>query len=189
MSNITQIIDLQKAQLNAFQAVSQALFGASEKFVGLNLAAAKSLFEETAQSSQAVLAARDPQEVLGISASAGQPALEKFVEYTRAAYGIASSTQSDLSKIIEAQISESNRKLSEFVDLATQHAPAGSESAVSLFKNAVATANTAFDTLSKATRQANDWAEANFAQATNATLNAASVAAESVKAIKPRKAA
>ena len=188
-NNIAQFVELQKTQLNAFAALNQALFGASEKLITLNLAAAKAAFEDATHSSQALLAARDPQELIGLTVSSGQPALEKLVGYTRNAYGIASGTQAELSKIIEEQISEGNKKVAEFVEFATQHAPAGSESAVSFFKNALATANTAFDTVNKASRQASDWAESNFVSATTATLNAAAAANDSVKAAKSRKSA
>jgi hypothetical protein len=57
-----------------------------------------------------------------------------------------------------------------------------------LLKTAVAAANTAFDTASKAARQASDWAEANFAAAASATINAANAANDAAKA-KTRKAA
>jgi phasin family protein len=187
--NVAQLVELQKSQLNTIAAVSQALFGASEKLIALNLAAAKAAFEDATQSSHALLSARDPQELLGLATSAGQPALEKFVGYSRNAYGIATGTQAELSKIIEEQISEGNKKVAEFVEMATQHAPAGSESAVSFFKTALATANTAFDTVHKASRQASDWAESNFVSATTATLNAAAAANDSVKAVKTRKSA
>jgi hypothetical protein len=127
---------------------------------------------------------------LALAGSASQPTVEKFVGYSRNAYGIASGTGAELSKIVETQLNEGNRKLADFIDQAAKGAPSGSEPAVSLFKSAVAAANTAFDTATKATRQATDWAESNFASAASATLNAASAANDSVKsATKARKAA
>jgi len=42
------------------------------------------------------------------------------------------------------------------------NAPAGSESAVAVMKNAVSAASTAFESVQKAVKQATDMAEANF---------------------------
>jgi hypothetical protein len=50
-----------------------------------------------------------------------------------------------------------------------------------MLKNAVAASNTAYDTFSKAAKQAVSTAESNIAAATQATLNATSVAGEAVR--------
>ncbi len=186
-STMTEVVEMQKSQLDAWQAVGQTVFSAAEKLINLNLTAAKAAFADATESSQALLCARDVQEFVALAGSSTQPAVEKIVGYSRNAYGIASGASSELSKIIEAQLNDGNRKLADLIDLAAKNAPTGSEPAVSLFKSAVAAANTAFDTCAKATRQATDWAESNFATAASATLNAAAAANDSAKA--KRKAA
>lgn len=187
-STITEVVELQKSQLDAIQAVGQIIFNAAEKLATLNLSAAKAAFQDMAESSHALLGARDAQELLALAGGTTQPTLEKFVGYSRNAYGIASGTGAELSKVVEAQLNEGNRKLADFIELAAKSAPTGSEPVVSLFKSAVAAANTVFDTAAKASRQASDWAESNFASAATATLNAAATATENVKP-KARKAA
>jgi phasin family protein len=188
-STITDVVEIQKAQLDAWHAVGQAVFTAAEKLLNLNLTAAKVAFQDATESSHALLGARDAQEFVALAGTASQPGVEKLIGYSRNAYGIASATSAELSKIVETQLNEGNRKLSDLIELAAKSAPTGSEPAVSLFKSAIAAANTAFDTASKATRQATDWAESNFASATSATLNAATAANDSVKSTKTRKAA
>ena len=187
-TTITELVELQKVQLDAWNAVSQSLFAATEKLVNLNLAAVKAAYTDATEASNALLAVRDPQEYLALATGTAQPTLEKLVGYSRNAYGIASGTNAELTKIFEAQLSEGNRKVSEFIDFAAKNAPSGSEPAVSMLKTAVAAANTAFDTATKAARQATDWAESNFAAAASATINAATAANDAAKA-KARKAA
>jgi len=184
----TQFAEVQKGQLDALFAASHAVFGATEKLVELNLAAAKALMDESADRAQALLGVKDVQELLAISGSLAQPAVEKATSYGRQVYGIAAGTSAELSKIAESQIAESNKKISEIVDFAAKSAPAGSEPAVSMFKSAVAAANTAYDTLTKATKQAVELAETNIAAATSATIRAAAAANDAGKA-KGRKAA
>jgi len=183
-----QVAELQKGQVDTLYALSHALFDATEKLVDLNLAAAKALMDESAEKTQAMLGVKDVQELLALTGGFTQPAMEKLVSYGRNVYSIASGTGAEFSKIVEAQVSEGNKKVAELVDFATKNAPAGSEPAVSMFKSAVAAANTAYDTFAKAAKQAVDVAESNFAAATQASLKAAAAANDAVK-VKGRKAA
>ncbi len=183
-----QFAEVQKGQLDAVFAASHAVFSATERFVELNLAAAKAMMDESADRAQALLGVKDVQELLSMSGSLAQPSLEKATSYSRQVYGIAAGTGAELSKIAESQIAESNKKIAEIVEFASKSAPAGSEPAVSMFKSAVAAANTAYDTLTKATKQAVELAESNIAAATSATIKAAAAANDAGKG-KGRKAA
>jgi phasin family protein len=183
-----QLAELNKGQLDALFALSQTMFDATEKLVGLNLAAAKATMEESAEKSTALWSAKDVQELFALMSSAAQPTVEKIASYNRTVYGIASGAASEVSKIVETQIAEGNKKVSEIVDYATKNAPAGSEPAVSMIKSAVAAANTAYDTFSKAAKQAVDLVESNMAAATSATIKAAAAANDAVK-VKGKKAA
>ena len=94
-----------------------------------------------------------------------------------------------MSRIVDAQIAENNKKVTQLIDFAAKNAPAGSEGAVAALKSAVAAANTAYDTLAKAAKQAVDFAESNITAATSATMKAASAANDSAKTPGKRKAA
>lgn len=178
-----QFVELQKGQVDTLYALSHAVFGATEKVVDLNLAAAKALMDESAESAQSLLGAKDAKEFVAMNAGYAQPSLEKFVSYNRNLYSIASAAGAEIAKIVEARIAEGNRKVAEMVDFAAKNAPAGSESAVSMIKNAVAASNTAYDTFAKAAKQAVSVAESNIAAATQASLNAASAANDVAKSV------
>lgn len=183
-----QFAEVQKGQLDAIFAASHAVFGATEKLVELNLAAAKAVMDESADKAQAFMGVKDVQELLALSSGFAQPTLEKATSYGRQIYGIAAGTGAELTKIVESQIADSNKKISEIVEFAAKSAPVGSEPAVSMFKSAVAAANTAYDTFTKATKQAVELAESNIAAATSATMKAAAAANDAAKA-KTRKVA
>lgn len=183
-----QLAEVQKGQLDAVFAASHAVLGATERLVELNLAAAKAVMDESADKAQALLGIKDVQELLSLSGTATQPSLEKATSYGRQVYGIAAGTSAELAKIAESQIAENNKKIAELLEFAAKSAPVGSEPAVSVFKSAVAAANTAYDTLSKATKQAVELAESNIAAATSATIKAANAANDASK-VKSRKTA
>lgn len=183
-----QFAELQKGQMDALYALSHAMFDATEKLVDLNLAATKAVMEEAAEKAQALLSVKDVQELLALTGGLAQPTVEKVVSYNRTVYGIASGAGAEVSKIVETQIAEGNKKVSELIEFAAKNAPAGSEPAVSMFKSALAAANTAYDTFSKAAKQAVEMVESNVTAATSATMKAAAAANDAVK-VKGRKAA
>lgn len=180
-----QIAEFQKTQIDTLFALSHTMFDATERMIDLNLAATKAMMEESAERAQTMMGVKDAQELLAVGSSLAQPALDKAVSYGRNVYGIASGAGADVTKIFETQIAQSNKKVAELVEVAAKNAPTGSEPALSMFKSAVAAANTAYDTFNKATKQAVDMAETNFSAATSATMKAANDVAKP----KSRKAA
>lgn len=181
-----QITEMQKGQLDAFFALSQTMFDATERLAELNLAAAKAVVEESVEKTQAIMSVKDAQEFLALSGALAQPTLDKVVSYSRTVYGITNGASVEVSRIVEAQIAEGNKKVAQAIELAAKSAPAGSEPAVAMFKSAVAAANTAYDTATKAAKQVVEVAESNIAAATSATMKAAAAATEQAKAAAPR---
>jgi len=59
------------------------------------------------------------------------------------------------------------------IDNAAKNAPAGTETAVAVFKSAVAAGNNALDSVQKAVKQASEVAEANFNAVASQAVNAA----------------
>ena len=102
-----------------------------------------------------------------------QPLAEKTAAYSRHLYDIASSTGAEFNKAAEAKAAETQKTFANLVDNAAKNAPAGSETAVALFKSSVAAANNAIESVQKAVKQATDVAEANFAAASDSAVSAA----------------
>ncbi len=163
-----------QANLETLFALSQTAFSGVEKIVALNLNVAKANLQESADKTRAMLSVKDPQELLTWNAQQLQPAAEKAVAYSRLMYDIATSTQAEFTKVAEAQLADANTKFVALIDTASKNAPPGSETAVAMMKSAVAAANSAYDSLSKATKQAVEMAESNITAATNAAVKTAS---------------
>jgi phasin family protein len=163
--NQAQFLEIQKTQVDALHAFAGSIFQATEKLTQLNLATSRAFLQDSAGTAQTLLTAKDPQELAALAGTLGQPGAEKLASYSRNAYSIASAAGAEIAKVVETQIAEGNRKLTEMIDLLAKSAPAGSEHAVSLIKNSLSAANTAFDAVSKATRQATETAESNIAAA------------------------
>jgi phasin family protein len=162
-----------EANLALYTDLTTKAFAGVEKLIELNLSAGKASLQESTATTQKLFAAKDPQEFFSLSAALAQPNAEKAVAYGRHFASIASSTQAELTKVAEAQVAETKRKVVEFVDLATKNVPPGAESAVAFVKSAIGSANAGYEQLAKNTKQAVEALETNVNSAVDQLSQAA----------------
>jgi phasin family protein len=157
-----------KANLDAAVELGQKAFGGVEKLVELNLQVTRASLDESAAHARALLSVKDAQELLALQSGVLQPAAEKATAYGRQVYEIVTSTQADISKLIETQVAASQQKFQGLVETALKDAPAGSENIVAMMKQAMSASTTAIESAQKAAKQAASIAEANIQSMTKA---------------------
>jgi phasin family protein len=182
----SQFTDIQKGQIDALYALSNVALDATGKLVDLNLAAVKAAMDESAAAAQSLLGVKDAQEMAAVGGTLAQPPVHKFVGYGSNLFSIMSAASAELRRVVEGQIADGNGRVAGLIEFATRNAPAGSEPMVSLFKNALAAYSTAYDTFSKAARQAFEVAEANLNAAARSAVETAATEPAAVRA-KPKK--
>ncbi|MDY0011766.1 MAG: phasin family protein [Rhodocyclaceae bacterium] len=161
-----------ETSVEAFMTLAKSAFNGAERLAALNLNTARAALEDTIDATRALLAAKDPQALLALQSSLAQPLVEKTLAYARNVYEIATQTQEELSKVVESKAMALNKDLGDALAKAAQSAPAGSDVAVAAVKSAIAAANSAYDSMSKAAKQVAEITEANVAAATSATVKA-----------------
>ena len=172
MLTAEQVLAAQKANVETLFGLTTRAFEGVERLVELNVTAAKAALAEASGTTQAALNVKDAQELLALQASLFQPMAEKTAAYSRHLYDIATGTTAEFAKSFEAQATDAQKKFMTIVDNASKNAPAGSETAVAVFKSAVAAGNNALESVQKAVKQASDVAEANFNAVTTQAVNA-----------------
>ena len=182
-----QVAAAQKANLETLFGLTTKAFEGVEKLVELNLQVVKTTFAENVENAKKALSAKDAQELLAIQASLVQPVAEKTLAYTRHLYEIASETQSEFTKVAEAQLAEGSKNVQALVDNLAKNAPAGSESTVAIVKSAISAANNAYESVQKATKQAVEIAESNFQAAASAASKAAQQASATARSAAAKK--
>ena len=160
-----KLVATNKAAVDALLELAGAQFAAGEKLAALNLATAKSVFEDSTEHVKALAEAKDPQELVKLNSSFAQPAIEKAVAYGKGVYDVALSTQSSFTKVAEANVAEMNKALVTLLDAAAKNSPTGSDAAVTAMKSALAAVNSAYDSIQKVAKQAAEVVEVNFAAA------------------------
>jgi phasin family protein len=169
-----QFATVNKANVETLLNLANSAFAKAERLAALNLNTARSALEDGAANVQALLAVKDVQALVSLQASLAQPMIEKTVAYARSVYEIVSEGQAEVAKLFEAQIAEFNKAFTSALDQAAKSAPAGSEPVFAAVKSALASANGAYENVSKAAKQAAETVEANVSAATTATVKAVS---------------
>ncbi len=108
--------DHMKSQFSLFTEMSQKMFDSVQKVNELNIQVAKTVMEESLQSTQQVLSARDPLEALSVVTGQVQPNTEKLRAYQQHLTNIAAGTQVELAKTAESRIPETTRTATGVVD-------------------------------------------------------------------------
>jgi phasin family protein len=154
MQTAEQLIAAQKAHVEAAFTLATKAFDGVEKTVEVSLQAAKALLCDAAEHAQAVLSAKDAQELLSLQGGLLQPAAEKTAAYSRHVCDIAAATNAEVGKAVEAQLAELQKNFLAVVDDALKNAPAGSKDAIALMTSTVTAASNAYETVQEATEQA-----------------------------------
>ena len=161
-----------KANIETILTIANTAFASAERFAALNLNTARAVMEDSVANAKALMAVKDVQELISLQSTLAKPSVEKAVAYSRSVYEIATQTQEELSKVFEGQFADLNKNVTSALDKAAKSAPAGSDVAVAAVKSAIAAANSAYDSMTKAAKQVAEIAEANVAAATTATVKA-----------------
>jgi phasin family protein len=173
-----QLVAMHKVMIDSLQAVALKSVEGFERLAELNMAAAKSTMEESAEQVKALLEIKDPKAFADMAMGSAQPAADKATAYAKHVYEITSETNGEIARIVEKQFAEGNKQLYATIDVLAKNAPAGSEGVVSFVKSAVSAANTAYDQVNNATKRVVELTEANMAAAAKTTATGAARAAK-----------
>ncbi len=182
MLTAEQVIAAQKANVETLFGLTQKAFEGVERMLELNMQATRAALADTSQNTQALLSVKDAQELMALQASLMQPLAEKTAAYSRQLCEIAAGTGSEFTKFAENQGAEAQQKFMAVVDNVARNAPAGSETAVAVMKNAVNSANNAVETVQRAVRQATEVAQSNFNAMSDNALAATKAASKAAPA-------
>jgi len=177
-----QLVAAHKANVETLFGLTNKAFEGMEKLVELNMQVARTSLAEVAETTKSMMSVKDAQELMALQASLLQPAAEKAAAYSRHLYDIMAGTNAEVTKVAEATMADSQKKVVALVDNAVKNAPAGTENAVAMVKSAITAANNAYETAHKAAKQAAEVAEANFQAVTSTAVKATQTATKAKRA-------
>lgn len=163
MINTEQFAATNKANFDALMGLTIKAFDGVEQLTALNLQVVKANLDEANEAGRAVLGAKDPQALLAVQTTLLTPNTDKAAAYAKQVSAITAAIKADVEKVAAKQTAAAQAAFAAMVDAAGKNAPAGSDQGVEMFKQAMATATNAFDSIQKASRQVAETAEANMA--------------------------
>ena len=172
-----QLIAANQTALNALLTIASGSLNSAERLAALNLNTTRAAMDDAAAAINAVLTAKDPQALIALQTSLTKPAVERAMAYSRSVYEILSQSSNGFNLIAEGQAAEIKKNFSNAIEQSLKNAPAGSEAVVTAVKSAMAAADSAYNNMSKAAKQASEAIEANVANANAVTLKLISKAA------------
>lgn len=167
-----QFIATSKANVEALTTLTSQAFAGVEKLVELNLATSKAVLAESASQVKAVLAAKDAQELVALQSDLLKPLTENTASYAEKVKSIVTDSSAELTKVVEAKTSEAQKAIADLVESLTKNAPAGTESAVAAFKNALIAGQNAVESAQVQAKKALETAQSNFTAAAAQTTDA-----------------
>jgi phasin family protein len=156
---------VQKASVDQLLKFADTATHAAEQWLELNIKSAKAATAEATKQVRALATVKDVQELASLQTAFAQENADKMLGFSKAVFAWASETQGQVSKLFEEQFSEVNKAVSTAVEKAAKSAPAGSEFAFNAVKSALATANQAYETMSKAGKQVAEMTEQSISTA------------------------
>lgn len=162
-----QIAAAHKANLENLSSLTNQALQSIEKLVELNMHIAKQSLSEGMTSAKKALEVKDIQQLLAHQAETVQPMAEKMMAYSRHLYELAHETQASFTKSAEKELQEGQHKMNALVEDWTKNAPPGFDAGVNVMKQAIASANSAYETSQKAVKQAVEIGQTKFKNVTD----------------------
>lgn len=157
-----------KAAVDSLLTIVNTSLNSAERLAALNLNTARAMVSDGAANVSALLAVKDPQSMIALQKTLAKPALEKVSAYTSSVYEILSQSSNGLKEVVEGQAVELKKSFTAAVEQSMKNAPAGSEAIVAAVKSGFAAADSAYENLTKAAKQATATIETNVASAKEA---------------------
>ena len=181
MNNIAEkLTATSKVALASAQELATKTQTGMEKLVNLNMSTSKAALTDSIEQAQALLDAKNPQALAAVTTGLAKPLTEKSTAYAQEFQKIVSDVSAEFTKAAQANMADVQKGFTTLMESATQNAPAGTESAVAFFNQAMTASQNAFKTAQTTAQQAVETAQSNFAavtkQATEAVKKAAKAA-------------
>lgn len=149
-----QINEFQRKNLEAAMRLAQMSIENSQRIMELQVATAKSLFEEGVQNAQALNAIQDPKEIMELRTRYAQSSTEKMLACARKMAELTTQTQTEIGKVIGQQLTCGGQDVMDAIQKIMQGMPITDQNAMTVFQTAMDTSRAAFEKMTQASADA-----------------------------------
>ncbi|MCL2591044.1 MAG: phasin family protein [Betaproteobacteria bacterium] len=149
-----QFNEIQKKSLEAAVQLAQLSIENTQRVIEVQVAVAKSLFEDSVNNAKALSGIRNPQEAVQLRTRFAQNSAEKVFAGAREITEIATKAQAQISKLVGEQITSNSTEILGTIQQMFQGLPIADEGTISAIQNTLNTTRTAVDRLTRASSEA-----------------------------------
>src|SRR5574343_804317 len=149
-----QYNEIQKKNLEAAMRLAQLSIENSQRIMELQVNTAKALFEEGVSKARALSETADPQQAMSLRTQFAQHTTERMLGCARQIAEISNNTQSEVGRMISQRLTASGQEYFETLQRMFQGMPITDQTTMNAMQNAMDTARSAFDQMSKASSEA-----------------------------------
>jgi phasin family protein len=160
MTTANPLSEIGRAAVESAARATRISMDSAERAINVQLEYAKGSIKQATLTARAVAQVKDVQELMALRAQIAENTLESLVGYSRSLYEVASTAQSEYSRLAEERMARFQKAVTETVEQAAKSAPGGSDVAVAAVKSQLAATTAAFDSFSKAARNLASYADA-----------------------------
>ncbi|WER49202.1 phasin family protein [Cupriavidus sp. WKF15] len=171
--NLQPVYAAQAAAMDIVFGMTTKTLDACQKLTELGMQTMKGTIVDSQEAVRQALAARNPQDLFALQATAAEPAAEKARAYFQQVQEIAAATREEFQKVAAAQLEANKRAWQEIFDKIALTAPGGSDGALNAWQAAMASGITLCESMQASTRQAVELAESQVANVAAAAAAAA----------------
>jgi phasin family protein len=167
-----EIARLQQENLSAAIRFAQLTVEASQKLLGVQLDAARQAIEAGTRNMDALARAKTPEDAIALRTELAGQAVEQALDYSESVYSVAAELQDQFGKLVGQRMDACSSDLQGTMEKLLDAAPPGAAAAADAVRHAMVAGQTAFDEMTRTTRQMSEIARSGVKAASEATAAA-----------------
>ncbi|KAF0166101.1 MAG: phasin family protein [Rhodocyclaceae bacterium] len=151
---VEQFSELHRKNMEAAMRMAQLSIENSQRIMALQSELAKEMFQSGVENAKAQTGARDPQAMMQLRTQYAQETTQRMVAAAQQIAEISNSARSEFARLVTEQLASGSQEMTEAMQTFMKSLPGQTPNMMESFQQAIATANQAFEQISKASTAA-----------------------------------
>lgn len=149
-----QFSELQRKNMEAAMRMAQLSMDNSRRIMALQTELAKEMFQSGVENAKAQTSAHDPQAMMQLRTKYAQETTQRMVEAAQQIAEISNAARAEFSRLVTEQLASGSQDMNESMQTFMKNLPGQTPNMMESFQQAIASANAAFEQISKASTAA-----------------------------------
>lgn len=144
-----QFSELHRKNMEAAMKLAQMSIESSQRIISLQVDAAKKMFQDSVDSAKALTSVKDPQEAVALRTRYTQETAQKMMETARQIAEVGNASRAEFSHLLTEQLASGSKDMAESFKSFFSVLPGQNPDVMETMRQAMATANSAFEQIAQ----------------------------------------